>query len=101
MICEIAERARKIVENVGTELSIMWFVGIDKTFYKTSNIPWYHENYDRNSFYYASSANIEMNFKKKYFYEKEILIETRADLKKLKEQDSKEIGLVRIKPKRR
>lgn len=99
MICEIAERARKIVENVGTELSIMWFVGIDKTFYKTNNIPWYHENYDRNSFYYASSANIEMNFKKKYFYEKEILIETRADLKKLKEQDSKEIGLVRIKPK--
>lgn len=97
-ICQIAERARKIVESVGTELSIMWFVGIDETFYKTNNIPWYHEDYDRSSFYYANSSNVEMNFKKKYFYEKEVLIETRADFEKLKEQDSKEIGLVRIKP---
>lgn len=99
VICEIAERARKIVENVGTELSIMWFVGIDESFYGTNNIPWYHENYDRNNFYFMNEFNIEMNFKKKYFYQKELVIETREDLQKIREQDSRTIGLVRIKPK--
>lgn len=99
VICEIAERARKIVENVGTELSIMWFVGIDEKFYGTNNIPWYHKKYDRNNFCYMNESNIEMNFKKKYFYQKELVIETRADLQKIREQDSKTIGIVRIKPK--
>lgn len=99
VICEIAVRARKIVENVGTELSLMWFVGIDENFYGTNNIPWYHENYDRNNFYYMNKSNVDMNFKKKYFYQKELVIETRGDLQKIREQDSKAIGLVRIKPK--
>lgn len=98
IIRDIADRARKITENVGTELSIMWFVGIDQTFYRTNNIPWYHEKYDRNSYYYTNNSNVKINYKKKYFYEKEILIETRKDLKKLEELEPKEIGLVRIKP---
>ena len=99
IIREIAERARKITENVGNELSIMWFIGIDEIFYKTNNIPWYHENYDRNSYYSTNNSNVETNFKKKYFYETEVMIETQEDLANLKNRSSREIGLVRIKPK--
>lgn len=99
LIRDIADKARKIAERVGDELSIMWFVWIDESFYKTNNMPWYHEEYDRNSYYHTNRFNVEMNFKKKYFYEKELLIETKEDLEKLKIMDAKEIGLVRIKPK--
>ena len=95
-IKDIAYRARKIVENVGEELSIMWFVGIDEKYYGTDSMPWYHEKYDRNNFYYTTKSN---QYKKKYFYEKEVLVETKEDLVKLELMDSNEIGIVRIQPK--
>lgn len=95
-IKDIAYRARRIVENVGEELSIMWFIDIDKKFYGTDSMPWYHEKYDRCNFYYTTKNN---QYKKKYFYEKEVLVETREDLRKLESTKKNEIGIVRIQPK--
>ena len=74
----------------------MWFVGIDEKYYGTDSMPWYHEKYDRNNFYYTTKSN---QYKKKYFYEKEVLVETKEDLVKLELMDSNEIGIVRIQPK--
>lgn len=99
IIKDIAYRARKISEYVGEELSIMWFVGIDKEYYKTSNLPWYHEKYDRNSYYYTNHSTFNTQYKKKYFYEKEMLIETEEDLEKLRIMDPREVGIVRIYPR--
>lgn len=95
MIKDIAYRARKITEQVGTELSIMWFIGIDENFYKTSNMPWYHEKCDRNSFYDTKTAE---RYRKKYFYEKEYVIQSEEGLKKLEDMNLTEIGIVRIQP---
>ena len=98
IIKDIAYRARKISEYVGEELSIMWFVGIDQEYYKTSNLPWYHEKYDRDSYYYTNHSTFNTQYKKKYFYEKEMLIETKEDLENLRTMDSRQIGIVRIYP---
>ena len=98
IIKDIAYRARKISEYVGEELSIMWFVGIDQEYYKTSNLPWYHEKYDRDSYYYTNHSTFNTQYKKKYFYEKEMLIETKEDLENLRTMDPRQIGIVRIYP---
>lgn len=95
MIKDIAYRARKITEHVGTELSIMWFIGIDESYYKTSNMPWYHEKCDRNSFYDTKTSE---RYRKKYFYEKEYVIQNEEDLKKLEHMNLAEVGIVRIQP---
>lgn len=95
IIKDIAYRARKITEKVGTELSIMWFIGIDESYYKTSNMPWYHEKCDRNSFYDTKTSE---RYRKKYFYEKEYIIQNEEDLKKLEDMNLAEIGIVRIQP---
>ena len=95
VIKDIAYRARKITEQVGTELSIMWFIGIDENFYKTSNMPWYHEKCDRNSFYDAKTSG---RYRKKYFYQKPYVIQSEEDLNKLENMDLTEIGIVRIQP---
>lgn len=95
VIKDIAYRARKITERVGTELSIMWFIGIDEKFYKTSNMPWYHEKCDRNSFYDTKTSE---RYRKKYFYEKEYVIQSEEGLNELEKMELTEIGVVRIQP---
>lgn len=97
-IKDIAYRARKIAEYVGEELSIMWFIGIDYQYYKVNNMPWYHEKYDRNNYYYGKGMDSGNLYKKKYFYEKEVVIKTIEDLNRMCLMDSKEIGIVRIQP---
>ncbi len=99
IIGDIAYRARKIAEQADEELSIMWFIGIDSSFYGTDNMPWYHEKYDRNSYYYTNNSNYNRSYKKKYFYEKEIVIETEEDLQKVQDMEAREIGIVRIQPR--
>lgn len=98
ILSDIAYRARKIAEYVNEELSIMWFVGIDNTYYNISNMPWYHEKYNRNSYYYTSDSGYRKQYKKKYFYEKEIVIRSENDIEKIKIMDAGEIGIVRIQP---
>ena len=80
IIKDIAYRARKIAEKVEKELSIMWFIGIDEQYYGTSNIPWYHEEYDREKMYYTNKNGVNPIYKKKYFYENELVIKEENDL---------------------
>lgn len=97
-IKDIAYRARKIAEYVGEELSIMWFIGVDHKYYKVNNMPWYHEKYDRNNNYYGKGKDSGNLYKKKYFYEKEVVIKSIEDLNRMCLMDGKEIGIVRIQP---
>lgn len=96
LIKDIAYRARKIAEETNEELTIMWFIGIDKDYYGVSSIPWYHEKYDRDEFYQIDSGSI---YKKKYFYEKEFIIDSNESLRELENIGAKNIGIVRIQPK--
>jgi len=98
-IADIAYRARKIAEYVNEELSIMWFVGIDSKYYDCGNMPWYHENYNRDIYYYTSKSNSSKRYKKKYFYEQEVIVSNEEDIEKIKGMNAREIGLVRIQPK--
>lgn len=93
-IKDIAFRSRKIAAHLNEELSIMWFISIDESYYGVCNLPWYHEKYDRQSFY----RNKGIAYKKKYFYEKEVIISNESDIENLKYLDSKEVGIVKIQP---
>ena len=93
---DIAYNARRIAEKVNEELSIMWFVDIDEQFYHANNIPWYHEKLARQGYYHPDK---ESRYKKKYFYEKEMVVKTRGDLNKIENTRSSDVGIVRIQPK--
>lgn len=98
MIKDIALRSRKIAEKCQKEVSIMWFVGVDEDFYPSASIPWYHEDFDRNTYYYTDRGQRNRRYKKKYFFEKELVIETEDDINQLKQSDAKRVGIVKIQP---
>lgn len=66
-IVQIATESRMIANEVGKSISVMWFLGIDESYYKTRNLAWYHEEFSRGG--YTSSE-----YKKKYFCEAEATI---------------------------
>ena len=66
-IVQIATESRMIANEVGKSISVMWFLGIDESYYKTRNLAWYHEEFTRGG--YTSSE-----YKKKYFGEAEATI---------------------------
>ncbi len=86
----IAIGSRMIAQKVNEPVSIMWFVGIDKDYYKTDCLPWFHEIYGNNTF----SHEI---YKKKYYTEKEVVISTEEDLRKY--EDDKNLRTITIHPK--
>lgn len=94
MIKDIAYRSRIISEHLNEELSIMWFIDIDKDYYGLDCIPWYHEVHDRNSFYRTNTAK----YKKKYFSEKEYVIKNETDIDELKKMNASEVGIIKIQP---
>ena len=66
-IVQIATESRMIANEAGKSISVMWFLGIDESYYKTRNLAWYHEEFNRGG--YTSSE-----YKKKYFCEAETTI---------------------------
>jgi predicted house-cleaning noncanonical NTP pyrophosphatase (MazG superfamily) len=47
-IKQIAHQTRKISERVNHDVSVMWFVGVDKGIYGCDVFPWFHEEYTIN-----------------------------------------------------
>lgn len=66
-IKQIAIESRKIASLEQKQISVMWFIGIDETYYGTANLAWYHEAYTEKSY-------TEMDYKKKHFYENVLVI---------------------------
>ena len=91
-IFQIAKSSQKIADSTGKKVSVMWFVDIDENYYKTKNLPWYHEEVDLSS--YTSD-----NYKRKYFSDEEITITSRAELEEaLQSNNSDTIKCIRLKP---
>lgn len=87
---KIARGSRLIAQEVGAPVSIMWFVGIDKEFYETDCLPWFHEFYGNDTF----SHDI---YKKKYFSETEVVISSEDDLEKYRDDET--LKTITIHPK--
>lgn len=75
-ILEIAIKTQKLANKEQEEISVMWFVGIDDSFYGASNLPWFHEKVNLTS--YTTDE-----YKRKYFKEEEIIINNSEELQEL------------------
>lgn len=91
-IFDIAKSSQKIADSENEEVSVMWFVGIDEKYYNTRNLAWYHEKVDLSSY-------TPDHYKRKYFKDEEIIINSSEDLEKLlKRTDFDKIRCLRVKP---
>ena len=72
---QIAYVTRLISEEEQNSVSVMWFVGVDKSQYNCDVFPWYHEHYEYND-------NLSMP-RNKLSFEDAIAIHTLQDLKNL------------------
>lgn len=75
-IFDIAVKSQKLANALQEEISVMWFVGIDASFYGAKNLPWFHEKVN-----FASYTKDE--YKRKYFKEEEIVINNSEELQEL------------------
>lgn len=85
-IKEIAFNTRRIAQKEGKSISVMWFAGVDKEYYKSDCIPWHHEDYDE----------INIEFRKKYITDEFIEIRNDEDLETIKK--NKTIKYIKIHP---
>ena len=91
-ILEIAVKSQKLANKLQKEISVMWFVGIDNSFYGANNLPWFHENVS------FSSYTID-EYKRKYFIEEEIIINNSEELQSMiSSSNVKNIRCFRLKP---
>lgn len=74
-INEIAHVTRQIAEEEKKSVSVMWFVGVDRTTYGCNVFPWHHEPYE-----YNESQTTPRN---KLSFEKTLAIHTFKDLEHL------------------
>lgn len=88
-ITQIAIESRKIANEEGKSISVMWFLGIDESYYKTRNLAWYHEEFSRGGY-------TSYEYKKKYFCEAEVTIKNEEDY--LSFINNTDIRQVKIKP---
>lgn len=92
-IFEIAVKSQEIANRIKEEISVMWFVGIDKDYYGSSNMPWYHEKISLDSSYTPDE------YKRKYFSEEEIVINNSEELQTLISSGNlKDKKCFRVKP---
>jgi len=95
-IRKIALESRRIAEEEGNPLSIMWFIGIQKRVCAWPVIPWYHEFFD------SSLSSREKSRRKKTPFDKSLDISTSADIDKLRsesETSESRVRRIRIRPK--
>lgn len=91
-IFEIATKSQKLANKLNEEISVMWFVGIDDSFYGAKNIPWFHEKVSIVS--YTTDE-----YKRKYFEEEEVIINSSEKLQELiSSSNIKDLKCIRLKP---
>lgn len=93
---KIALVSRRIAEEEGQPLSIMWFIGIPEGVCDSPIIPWYHELFD------SRFSSREKAHRKKTPFDKSLDISTSADIDKLKSETEKpksHVRRIRIQPK--
>ena len=91
-ILDIATKSQKVSNLEQKEISVMWFVGIDASYYGTNNLPWFHEEV-------SISSYTTDNYKRKYFSEEEFIINSSEDFEKLtKSELVNTIKCIRLKP---
>ena len=87
---EIAVASQKIANLENKVLSVMWFVSVDKQYYGTKNLPWYHEEIN-------DLIIEETDYIRKYFNDKEIVISNSSDLKKILKSGN-DVKYIKIRP---
>jgi predicted house-cleaning noncanonical NTP pyrophosphatase (MazG superfamily) len=86
-IRQISVESRKIASITKKDVNVMWFIGIDKDYYKTANLAWYHEENSENT-------HTTSHYKKKYFFEDELIIRNSEDLTRfINDHSIKEVKL--------
>jgi len=92
---EIAWATRRVAEEEGTPVVVMWFIGIPASIQSGQVLPWYHEVPD-NSEFKAKAAP-----RKKSPNEKEFCISTREDWTRLRRlvDDGERVSRVTVNPK--
>ena len=92
---EIAFESRRIAEEEGKALSIMWFVGVPKGACSRPILPWYHEPYDQ------KITSRALTHRTKTPFDKSLIIKTNEDIEVLRKEAEKKhptIRRVRIQP---
>ncbi len=93
---EIALESRRIAEEEGTSLSIMWFIGIPTWVCSRPIMPWYHETYDPKISSRAPTQRTKTPF------DKSMVIRTSEDIEVLRQEAEKpcvSVRRVRIQPR--
>lgn len=85
----IAHQTRMIADREQHPVSVMWLVGVDKSISSTNTLPWYHEHYDLSKIKHGSQ------FRKKTIFDKDFVIRTSEDFKRLESEVNKESSFVR------
>lgn len=86
---KLAYQSRRIAEEEGKTLSIMWFIGVPKEIGKDSIIPWYHELYD------PVITRRAITHRTKTPFDKSLIIKNNDDVEKLRAEVLSGTTLVR------
>ena len=92
---EIALESRRIAEEEGKPLSIMWFIGVPKEFCIKPIFPWHHETFD------PTITSRALTHRTKTPFDKSLVIKTSADIEVLRREAEKprsDVRRVRIQP---
>lgn len=92
---EIAYETRRITEEVGESLSIMWFVGVPKEVCAKPIFPWHHEPHDPKKISRAATERTKTP------YDETRVIRTYADIDRLADEANKDqssVCRIRIQP---
>ncbi len=86
---KIALESRRIAEEEGKPLSIMWFVGVPKEVCDSPIFPWYHEPFD------PKITSRALTHRTKTPFDKSLVIRTTEDLEVLRQEAKKAHSIVR------
>lgn len=92
---KIALESRKIAEEEGKPLSIMWFVGVPREVCSSRILPWYHAHYD------SKITSRSPTHRTKSPFDKSLVIKTSQDIEVLRQEAEKtesSVRRVRIQP---
>lgn len=91
-IFDMAFKSQKLANMLNEEISVMWFVGIDSSFYGDNNLPWFHEKV-------SFASYTPDDYKRKYFAEEEKVINCSEEMEELVSSGSIDnIKCIRLKP---
>lgn len=94
-IREIAFESRRIAEEEGKALSIMWFIDVSNECCPKKVLPWYHEHYD------PRKTSRSLTHRSKTPFDKSLVIRTNDDIEKLRQEATikpSSVRRIRIQP---